>query len=151
MEALRPVIGDETDLKILVDATRDADKIKVNARVEGPELKPDWRLHLLLVENEIRLLAPNGIRVHDAVVRHDINGVAGTSPADNKLEFTGEIVLPEVASGIRKYISKMEEKVGQVFAVPPTLDKLQIVAYIQDQTTNEILQAKIVTPENAKP
>lgn len=151
MEALRPIIGDETDLKILVDATRDADKIKVNARVEGPELKPDWRLHLLLVENEIRLLAPNGIRVHDAVVRHDINGVAGTSSADNKLEFTGEIVLPEVASGIRKYISKMEEKVGQVFAVPPTLDKLQIVAYIQDQTTNEILQAKIVTPENAKP
>lgn len=150
VESIQPVLGRETELKISLEAVKSGDNIQVKSHVEGPELKQDYRLYLLLVENEIHLAAPNGIRIHDGVVRYYINGDTGTAPADKKLEFTGEVVLPEVAGSIRKYQSKMEEKFGRIFAVPAALEKLQIVAFVQDASTREILQAAVVTPESSK-
>lgn len=147
---LSGLLRQETDLKLNVSATRAGDKIQVSAQAEGSELSENLRLYLLLVENDIHFVAPNGIRIHDAVVRSYINGNEGSAPADGKLQFSTELSLPEVATDIKKSIAKLEERFGRVFAVPPTLDKLQIVAFVQDNATREILQAAVVTPESPK-
>jgi len=151
VESVRPLLGEETNLKISLEAVQTGDRIQVKAQAEGIELRDEYRLHLLLVENDLHFAAPNGIRVHDAVVRHYINGLDGTAPADKKLEFSTEVSLPDVATSLRKFIAKTEEKTGRIFAIPARLEKLQVVAFIQDTTNREVLQAAIVTPASSKP
>ncbi len=151
VDAIRPLLGEETDLKISLEATQTGDRIQVKAQAGGIEMRDEYRLHILLIENDIHYTAMNGIRVNDAIERHHINGVGGTAPADKKLEFSTEVSLPDVATSLRKFIAKTEEKTGRIFAVPATLEKLQVVAFIQDTTNREVLQAAIVTPASSKP
>ncbi len=150
-EILSPMLRDTTDVKIALEATRSADKIQVKAAAAGAEFSANCRLHVLLVEDDLHFAAPNGIRVHDAIVRAYCNGAEGTAPVDQKLEFSSEISLSDVSGSINKYIAKIEEKSGRIFALPPKLEKLRIVAFVQDHSTREVLQTATVTLEQGKP
>lgn len=143
-QQIDPGLQRTTPIQIELSAISNQGKIRIKANVVGENFSDDTRLRLALIENGIHFKAPNGIRVHDCVVRTMPGGVEGIAPKDKKLSFEGEIVLADLKSSIEKEIGKLEEKVGTLFAQPVNLKQLQLAAFVQDDSSKEVLQAKLI-------
>jgi hypothetical protein len=122
----------------------------------------DLRLRLALTEDGISFPAPNGVRVHERVVRAMPGTEKGVHPVRGQLKFDGKIDLAKLRQQLINQMSYIETNMYVKFAVKPPVDlaKLRVVAFVQSDATREVLQAASVsfdgltavpgTPEEAK-
>jgi hypothetical protein len=145
-ERISPILAQQTDIKLELTAQADNGSLVLTAEATGPEqFDPDLRLRLALVEDDIHFVAPNGIRLHDAVVRSMPGSPEGIFPKDGKLNFRKTIVLADLKQRLSQQIAKAEEDYRVEFPVKPlALKNLQLVGFVQNDKTREILQAAIV-------
>jgi hypothetical protein len=136
-----PLLAETSKISIELSAEADGDSITTSAVVTGAETYPEsWRLRVVLAESEIVHRAPNGIRMHEMVVRSMPGGFEGISPAEGKLEFKDSISLQQVRQEIEEYLGRVPG-----LPIPPMeMTHLHVVAFVQDDTDQQILQAASV-------
>ena len=140
-EVIDDLLAESSDVAIELQATMADESIAISASVTGSESFPeDWRLRLCLAEDEIVHPAPNGVRVHEMVVRAMPGGVEGIAPTEDGLTFDSTITLQEVRDSIRAYLVQFPG----LSAPQMDMEKLHIVAFVQDDADRSILQAKAV-------
>ena len=135
---------------IRISAMRRGPTIQVKVSVEkARSTSSNLRLHLALVEDEVRYMGVNGIRFHPMVVRamagNKAEGFAVKPEETPSFEHTFEV--RQIEAAIKEYLddyelngrslpTKFDEK---KYAID--VNKLSLVAFLQDQQTKQILQA----------
>jgi len=110
----------------------------------GDEAK-DVRLRVVIAEDEVHFLARNGVRGHEMIVRRMVGGPAGVEPKDGKLSIKESIPLAGLKSSLADYLKKYEDSEGIDFpAKPLDLQRLHIVAFVQNDESHEVLQTKAI-------
>ena len=145
-QAIDSQISEKTEISLKLFANTEDGTLNLSAEVEGLE-NPDenLRLRLVLVEDEIYFQAGNGIRKHEMIVRSMPGGVRGIAPQDGKLHFSKAIKLSDLKQKLMDYLAAFEEGNNFEFPVKPlALDKLHLVAFVQDDSTREVLQAAAI-------
>lgn len=164
------VLETTRDAEITLSATRSGDQIKIDASarvVEGAgsnskgqngeklqERKPDFKpvLRLALTEESIRYVAGNNIRFHHNVVRSLPGGAKGIGLKDGKVKVEGTVDLAALKSQIESYLSDLAKTSSLPNPLPaPKLDKLAVVAFVQDDSDRRVLAAVSVPVNQIKP
>ena len=142
----------ESDVTIALAATRQVDKITINAKVDGADLTNDrLRLRLVLAENEVPFRSQTGFRTHSMIARRMIGGDRGIAPADNRLAWQGTVDVSEIRDSLHAYLTNYEENFGLEFdSMPLDLESLSLIAFVQDDATKKILETRLV-PVQAAP
>ena len=106
----------------------------------------EYRLRLLLVEERVPLpSSSNGIRVQEMVMRWQIDGGDGLPPKDGKFAVSEELSIDDVREQLVDDLKRFERLQGMNFPEKPLeMKSLFVIAVIQDETTREVLQAKLV-------
>jgi hypothetical protein len=100
------------------------------------------RLRVALVEGQVSYSAPNGIRLHHNVLRSFLGDSDGIALKDR----SGSHSLSADLAKVRSDLAKHHEEVSKVLRFPDAeipLDfrRLKVIAFIQDDKMQEILQA----------
>ncbi|MEM9702834.1 MAG: hypothetical protein AAF907_10380, partial [Planctomycetota bacterium] len=106
----------------------------------------DHRLHVAVAEDEATYAAPNAIRVHEMLVRAMPTGAAGVRAGeDGTLAFKYESAVVDLRDELAAYLLAYErDRDNRRFPEKPMeLTKLSAVAWVQDKTTGEVLQAAV--------
>ena len=135
---------------IRISAMRQGPTVKVKVSVESARrTSSNLRLQLALVEDDIRYTGVNGIRFHPLVVRamagEKAEGFAVKAAATPTFEHTFEV--RQIEASIKAYLddyerngrtlpTKFDEKKYEI-----DVNKLSLVAFLQDNQTKQILQA----------
>ncbi|MFG0335485.1 MAG: hypothetical protein ACF8TS_19165 [Maioricimonas sp. JB049] len=150
--AMRGIVDREieqtTNVGIALDATVvDGNQIRFDAQVNGLDEFPETtRLRFVLAEEQVVYPAPNGIRVHDMLVRSMPGGVGGIAPMDGELKYSDAILLDDLRTSLQEGVTQLEERMGRQFPEQPlALDHLHLIAFLQDDATRTILQAASVS------
>jgi hypothetical protein len=110
-----------------------------NLSKPGPKVK----LRVQLVEDFVRYRGSNGMRFHHCVVRGTIGpGDGATLDAASSVHpFT--LNLGQARNELNAYLDKHHKENPEVVFVekPLKLARLRIVAFVQDDATQEVLQA----------
>ena len=142
MTATASLKGDELTIKAIVaDLQKPGDKVS---------------LRLALAEERVRYQGGNGIRYHHAVVRAMPGGPKGFPLPKASGEQTVSLKLADVRAANNKSLDDFAvdlKKQGADFAFgarPMDLKNLRVVAFIQNDETNEVLQAVQVEVDAGK-
>lgn len=134
--------------EIKLEAALDDGQVKVRAMV-GKVMSdsPALRLHIALAENKLRYSGENGVRFHPMVVR----SLAGTNASGFRLNtepsktFEYAFDLARITDDLKAQLDDYEQKnSGFKFSEKKqgiNAVNLSVVAFVQDETTLEILQA----------
>lgn len=140
-----PLLEKPAEAKIALTATRKGDEINIKANVADVARTGDGiRLRLVLVEENVRYLGGNGLRYHHCVVRSFPGGVKGTALTKKTAEQSATVKLGELRTKLGEYLDDMEARMENGFPKPErpmSMQKLRVIAFIQDDESNEILQA----------
>jgi hypothetical protein len=122
-------------------ATQKGNKIEVAAEVAGLDKAGDQvRLRFALIEEEVRYVGTNGVRLHHHVVRALPGGPNGFAVKSGKQ--TASVDTDELRKTWMKYLDSVAKKAPfPSEARPLDLKKLSLVAFLQDDRTKEVLQA----------
>ena len=147
-ESLREVVdsllSEPSKVSIELSAEANGESIAFSAVASAAEPIPEnWRLRIALAESGIPHRAPNGVRVHEMIVRTMPGGLEGTAPTEGKLEFKGSVSLQDVRQEIQDYLSRIPG-----LPLPPMdMKNLHVVAFVQDDSDRQVLQAAAVPVE----
>ncbi len=138
-----PLTEQTTDLSINLTAEGNGDTLHVGATVDGAEEYPEsWRLRLCLVEEAVSFPAPNGIRIHEMLVRYMPGGAEGILPREDGFAFEADITAAEIHQTLQATIDTAQERYNvDLPQVPNQLDSLHFVAFVQDDLSLEVKQA----------
>ena len=89
------LLDGSTDVKATGSARRDGDKVTITAGAAGVK-GDDVVLRLILLEESVKYVGGNGLRVHHDVVRAFPNGLKGTAVKDGSARATVEVNLAEL-------------------------------------------------------
>ncbi|MFQ3591664.1 MAG: hypothetical protein SNJ82_00545 [Gemmataceae bacterium] len=146
LEVINPLLERPAEAKLALRATRKGDKLTIEAAVsELAKPSEDLRLRVALVEKEVAYKGRNGLPVHHQVVRHMPGGEAGRAIAGKEGKFPLEVDLAAIKKNLNDYLDKVNEK--RPFETkdrPMELKNLRVVAFVQNDKTNEVLQAVVV-------
>jgi hypothetical protein len=138
----------KSDIQLLLQAERNGDKLSVHAEVSGVKEPGDkMRLRLALIEDVVRYPGGNGRRFHHHLVRGFPGGVAGFPLKENSTKKSVTVSVAEGRKGLQDYLARRHFDEEQW---PLDLASLGVVAFVQNDQTKEILQAKFVPLEGAK-
>jgi hypothetical protein len=140
--AIDPMLEKPARAKIKLTATRKGDKIDVKADVSDlEETGDDVRLRLVLVEESVDYHGSNKLRVHHHVVRAFPGGTAGTAMKEKTGSKSVTVDLGELKKKLGEYLDKAhEENPFPNKERPMNLTKLSVVAFVQNDDTQEVLQ-----------
>lgn len=143
LKLVAPVLEEKSDYTLELSADATAGKVAIKAQaISTKPVSATVRLVIVLVEDKIELLAGNGIRLHEMVVRAMPGGVEGVSSMDGKFEFAKELNLAKLKASLTDSLQKIEKEANIRFGSKPLdLKKLHVVAFVQDLDSKEILQA----------
>lgn len=149
-EAIQPLLSEEAEAEIALSAeVVDETQVAITASVTAQQsLADSYRLRLAIAEDEILEPAPNGILLHEMVVRAMPGGPSGIAAKDGQLAFQGQVDLAVIRNEILDYLDKFER--GRDFEFnrkPLEMRKLHVVAWVQDDSTKEVLQARWIPVE----
>ncbi|MBX3437374.1 MAG: hypothetical protein KF861_07795 [Planctomycetaceae bacterium] len=143
-QAISPLLNQTSELSIdlTADMSADGKSIHVTARVDGTDEYPEnWRLRLCLAEESIHYPAPNGIRVHEMVVRFMPGGSNGVIAKDGALSYEADIAVDDILANIEEGIQLANARSGgSLPLLNVKISQLQLVGFVQDDDTQEILQ-----------
>ena len=116
LEALIPALSEKTDVKIDLSAVAKDGKLELKANVAGTEkIKEPLRLVAVLAEDELQYNAPNGINIHDMIVRSMLSEPNGFPAVDGKLSLNKTVPLNDFKGRLTDYLSAFEERSGANF------------------------------------
>ena len=143
VKTVEPILDETTDVSIELSAEANDGKISISARALGSDAFPkSARLRLALSENKIAFVAGNGVRMHDMIVRAMPGGPDGIPAKKGKLSYTGEVDLAKLKTQLGKHLARIESETRSEFKDKPLeLKSLHLVAFVQNDDTNEVLQA----------
>lgn len=146
LEALIPALSENTDVKIDLSAVAKDGKLDLKANVTGTEkIKEPLRLVAVLAEDEMNFEAPNGINVHDMIVRSMLSEPTGFPAVDGKLSLTKSVSLNDFKGRLTDYLSAFEERSGANFTgAPLALEKLHFVVFVQGELSKDVFQVASV-------
>ena len=141
------LIEADAGAKIALSAERSGDKIDINVKVTGVnDPGSDKKLRILLAEETVRYLGSNKIRLHHNVVRAFPGGVKGHALTEAASKHNATVNLGDLRTQLTKYLDEFESG-GRSFANPSrpmALNHLRVIAFVQDDSTGDILQAAMV-------
>jgi hypothetical protein len=132
--------------KIGASAKRVGDKIQIKVDVTGMENPgKDMKLRMALVEETVKFVGGNKLRFHHQVVRAMPGTPAGVAVTEATQSWNGSIDLTDLR---RQFVTYLDDFAANKRAFPRearpmTMDHMRLVAFIQDDASNnkEILQA----------
>jgi thiol-disulfide isomerase/thioredoxin len=156
--------------KITASATRAGDQVKIIASAEisenpegqttrGAREKSDEKtdktkrmLRLALTEASVRYTGGNKLRFHQHVVRAFPGGTEGKQMTDGKCQVEVTLSLADLKRDLEDYLSDFAKRAAFPKRLPEIkLDDLALVAFIQDDDDQSILQAVSVPVQAASP
>jgi hypothetical protein len=150
-EIIDPLLGVDAGAKLVARAIRKGDRVNINVNVSGVnEPSAEKKLRILLAEETVRYAGSNKIRLHHNVVRAFPGGVAGTALTEAVSKHDASIDLGGLRDSLDKYLTNFEATV-RAFANPARpleMAHLRVIAFVQDDTTQEILQAVQIAVES---
>jgi hypothetical protein len=122
-------------------AAQKGNKVEVAAEVAGLDKAGEQlRLRFALIEEEVRYVGTNGVRLHHHVVRALPGGPNGFAVKAGKQ--TASVDMDELRKTWTKYLDSVAKKAEfPSDARPLDLKKLSLVAFLQDDRTREVWQA----------
>lgn len=146
LEALIPALSENTDVKIDLSAVAKGGKLDLKANVTGTDkIKEPLRLVAVLAEDELHFEAPNGINVHDMIVRSMLSEPTGFPAVDGKLSLTKSVPLSDFKGRLTDYLSAYEERSNANFTgAPLALEKLHFVVFVQGELSKDVFQVASV-------
>jgi hypothetical protein len=135
------LLEESSDIKVTGSARRDGDKVTISADAAGAK-DGDVVLRLILLEESIKYVGGNGLRVHHDVVRAFPNGLKGTPVKDGAARSAVVVNLAELRTSLAGYLDKYAA--DQPFPYedrPMDFGHLKVVALVQNDATGEILNA----------
>lgn len=130
--------------KVTGRAELSGDVMTASVEVNVKEPKDSVKLRLVVVENDVKYLGTNGVRLHRHVVRSMLGTAAGVGVSGLKDgKHTATANLKDVRAALAKYLADFDAEYGPF----PTADRplalvgLKVFALVQDDATGEILQA----------
>ena len=138
-----PLLEEKTGLKVTGRAVRTGDKIEIAVDYAGAPADGDYKLRMLLVEEEVKYVGGNKLRFHHAVVRAMPGGAAGVAVKSAAGKQTAQVSLATVRGELTKYLDDYAANTAPFpnSARPMEMKKVQVIALIQDDKTGEVLQA----------
>ncbi|MEX0728331.1 MAG: hypothetical protein WD065_18820 [Planctomycetaceae bacterium] len=148
-------LGEGSDVNIELQASGTAPEYTVTAKIGGlPDDADDLRLRIVLAEKEVHFVAGNGVRLHEMVVRTMLGGAKGIAVSADQPEVKETVNVDELKTRLSNYLKAFEEGQDVEFPQKPLdLNRLQVVAFVQNDKTKEVLQATSIplTPEDQPP
>jgi hypothetical protein len=133
------LLDESTKMTLKAEAVRVGDTITITATGAGYKAGGDKaRLRFALVEPWVRYPGSNGIVYHAHVVRALPGGAKGIPLPNEGAAGTVKIDIGELKTNTDKYLSQIGRLDGQR---PFSFRNLHVVAFIQDDSTQEVLQA----------
>jgi len=156
-ESIEELLEKPAAVKLTLSATAAGPVITVKGTVADLE-KPGEKvtLRFVVAEERVRYAGGNGVRYHHAVVRAIPGGVKGFPLTAKTAEKTVTVNVADLRAAQNKYLDEFTaemEKAGNDIAFPDrplALKNLKIVAFVQNDETNEVLQAAQIDLEPAK-
>ncbi len=141
-------LGKTSFVKLKLKADLSKDEIIITGTIKDFEDPQDnIRLRFAVVEDRVRYLGGNGLRYHHCVVRAMPGGSKGFPVKEKDIEQKLTIKIDEIRNDLNKYLSRYEEDENVKFpTLPVDLKNIRIVAFVQNDKTNEVLQAVQVEP-----
>ena len=143
------VVREGEAFKISSAAEATAEQIaKDSARIGGSKL----RLRLAVIEDQIRYKGGNNLRFHHHVVRALLGGAGGVVMNGGKGTFETTLKIDELRKTQEQYLSDFQKKESATFTAAPPLDlnKLSVVAFVQDDSDKSVLNAAIAPIDEPK-
>jgi hypothetical protein len=146
-EAIDELLEKPASVKLTAMAAMKGDELTIKAIVADLQ-KPGEKVSLrfALAEERIRYQGGNGVRYHHAVVRAMPGGPKGFPLPKASAEQTVTVKLEDVRVANNKALDEFEadlKKQGANFTFPVrpmALKNLKVVAFVQNDETNEVLQ-----------
>jgi hypothetical protein len=153
LKVVSPLLAGKKQAEIDLTADRQGETIAIqsSAKAIDPPDEAKLRLRLVVVEDIVKYVGGNNLRFHHHVVRAMPGGPEGIEMAEGKGQAELSITLSDIRGAISKYLDEFTSK-GQAFpyALPPVkLDKLAVVAFVQNDTDKSVLHAVSVPLEAA--
>ncbi len=158
--AVRRAMRSEPVVGLKLDASVDGKVVKINAAAEligDPGRFRNLYLRIALAEKMLIYTGNSGISVHQMVVRKMVGGPQGQplNLADGKYTGEFEIDLNEVEAELLTYTNDFEDRFRGRYGwsgFSAKLDKIDpgnlvVVAFVQAERRNLVLQAKVVVLE----
>jgi hypothetical protein len=148
---LRKELSLESPLRIELTGSRSGkNQISCSANVVADSLSSRWRLIVVLAEDQIHFTGPNGVPIHEMVVRKILTPPLGTEPQDKNLTWSGTIDLDTLKKDLNEFLSQDEKKYQYQFPERPLdLKELHLVAFVQDQQNRRIRQVQSIPVPSA--
>jgi hypothetical protein len=144
----------KTSVRIQLAAQPKGSVVGVTADAEGSFAQNEpIRLRIALAEERVFMRGLNGVREHEMVVRTFLGGPQGAELKDGKLHYEGSVDLKAIRVQLNDQLSAEEESHKIKFpAKPLELAHLKLVAFVQNDQSREIYQAKLLPfPSSATP
>jgi hypothetical protein len=138
--------------KLQLAVNRKGDELAIKASVSDLA-KPgkNVNLRLALTEEHIRYQGGNGLRYHHSVVRAMPGGPKGFPLTEANTEHSVTLKLDEVRAALNKSLDEFAKEQQVTFDERPLgLKNLRVIAFIQDDSTGEVLQAARADAEEKK-
>lgn len=136
----------QLDLTARLQGAAQHGKVTVSAKVTGlKEKKESLRLRFVLVEDTVRYVGGNALRFHHHVVRGFPGGVAGLPVSGDGQTIEATQDLDELRKTLSKYLDDYASRRPFPKADRPIdLSRLRVIAFLQDDESQEILAAQQV-------
>lgn len=142
-EAIDPLLEKLPEARIELSASKQGAAIDIKAQVSDLARTGDSiRLRFALVEEYVRYQGGNNLRYHHHVVRAMPGGPKGIALKQKSGEHSAKVDLDELRAKLNEYLDEYAKE--DEFPKPDRpigLKSLRVVAFVQDDDTNEILQA----------
>ncbi|MCS6863661.1 MAG: hypothetical protein RMJ56_01530 [Gemmataceae bacterium] len=149
IEFIHPILEQKTEVTISAQARRRGDKIDITVEVGGIR-GDDIKLRVVLVEETVKYVGGNQLRFHHNVVRAMPLGAEGVAITDQDFHKKLTVDLNDVRKNLMQYLDDYAANV-RPFPKPDRpleMKALQVIALVQNDATQEILQAVQVNVEN---
>jgi hypothetical protein len=142
-KAINDQLAKDSPAKIKLAAKQTGDNIVISAEVSGAkDAGDDAKLRLALVEELVRYPGRNGQRFHHHVVRAMPGGVEGFEVKDGAAKQEVKVNLADLKKSLTEYLEKANARRPFIDEERPLdLKHLEVVAFVQNDKTKEILQA----------
>ncbi|MCI0377918.1 MAG: hypothetical protein L0215_09945 [Gemmataceae bacterium] len=139
-----PILETPTAVQVQASALRKGDKVEIKATVTDLD-KPGEKVKLrfALVEDWVRYKGRNGLTYHHRVVRAFPGGAAGFALPNRVAGHSAVVDLGELRQKLTKYLDDYARAEVPFLDSqrPMRLRNLSVVAFVQDDATQEVLQA----------
>ncbi len=142
---IKNLISQISIVKLELQTSLENGVVKIHAKADSISgIRKDTRLRILIVDPLIHYTARNGIRYHEMVVRDMPGGHEGVLASNGTAEVKLERSIPKLQSEIIDGLKSLEKNRGITFNyLPSELKQIQVIAFVQDDGSREILQSAI--------